>query len=99
MDTGTTCANERFCHDYKSALVALYVKCISLYGVLRGCQIAESLTEPDCYPEVDFSLPNPAVYECIGYLALVENQRSTALSSFPLTILSVNFIFNQSVNN
>jgi hypothetical protein len=32
--------NERSCHGYKSALVALY-KCISLYELVRGCQIAE----------------------------------------------------------
>jgi hypothetical protein len=55
MNTGTTCPHERSCHDYKSALVALYVKCISLYGSLRGCEIAESLTEPDYYPEVGFA--------------------------------------------
>jgi hypothetical protein len=55
MNTGTTCPHERSCHDYKSALVALYAKCISLYGSLRGCEIAESLTEPDYYQKVGFA--------------------------------------------
>lgn len=58
MSTGTTCANERSCHDYNPTLVTLFVKCISLYGSLRGCEIAESLTETDYYPEVGF-LPPP----------------------------------------
>jgi hypothetical protein len=39
------------------------VKCISLYGVLRGCQIAESLAEPDYYPEVGIS---PPIHAALG---------------------------------
>jgi hypothetical protein len=63
MSPGTTCANECSCYDYQSALVALYVKCISLYGVLCGCQIAASLTEPDYYPDVGIS---PPIHAALG---------------------------------
>jgi hypothetical protein len=62
MNTGTTCPHERSCHDYKSALVALYVKCISLYGSLRGCEIAESLTEPNYYQKS----ASPLIHAALG---------------------------------
>jgi len=62
MNTGTTCPHERSCHDYKSEVVALYVKCISLYGSLRGCEIAESLTEPD----YDQKSASPLIHAALG---------------------------------